>query len=77
MNKSLVWEVISKKKVKVINPRKWKLVVNTSLNEITRIPNQPFPSPAQLDEIREIIIREAKLFLQNIDARNKKEKEEN
>ena len=58
---------ISKKKVKVINPRKWALIVHPEINEIVRIPNCAFPSNSELREIEAILIREAKLFLQSID----------
>jgi hypothetical protein len=62
MNYSLNYSPISKKKVKVVCPRKWTLVVHLERGEITRFKDKPFPGNRELREIEDEIIEKARFF---------------
>lgn len=62
MNYSLNYSPISKKKVKVVCPRKWQLVVHLDSGEITRFKDKPFPNRAELIQIYDKVVENAITF---------------
>ncbi len=55
---------ISNKKVKIVNPRKWQIIVRPDTKEILEVPYKPFIPIRQLENNEDYLIEMAKDFLQ-------------